>query len=253
MKNHAEFSVAARGSEKNLQGFIVALPGEARAVAGRGGWIRRKGRTCMERLQDGRQQLWLQCGVGPERAADGARWLLDQGVGSLCLFGVSGGLDPRLQAGDLVVAETVCDAQDNRYPATVSGWGEIPCASRFGRILTLPEPVLAPGDKRALFRRFGALAVDMESAAVARIALEAGSPCRILRAICDPASRTVAKDAFALLDGLGRLRLGTLMASLARRPALLKDLLTMRRDFARALKALERAAPNLIEGLTPFE
>ncbi len=248
MENQAEFPVSACASGKELQGFIVALPGEARAVAGRG-WIRRKGRTFKRRLQDGHEQLWLQCGVGPERAADGARWLLSRGVRSLYLFGVSGGLDPRLQAGDLVVAEAVRDEKGNRYPATVAEWATGRSGVHIGAILTLPAPVLAPKDKLELFRRFGALAVDMESAAVACVALEAGCPCRILRAICDPASRVVAKDAFALIDDRGRLRVGTLLASLMRRPRLLADLFSMRQDFARALEALDRVAPKIIEGV----
>ncbi len=248
MKDLAEFPGSARAPGRELQGFIVALPGEARAVAGRG-WIRRQGRTFKRRLQDGHEQLWLQCGVGPERAAEGARWLLDQGAESLCLFGVSGGLDPRLESGDLVVAEAVCDENGNRYPTTVAEWAANRNGVHLGSILTLHAPVLGPKEKQQAFRRFGALAVDMESVAVARAALEAGRPCRILRAICDPARRTLAKDAFALIDGRGRLRVGTLLVSLMRRPRLLADLFSMQQDFSRALKALGRVAPTIIEGI----
>ena len=100
--------------------------------------------------------------------------------------GFAGALSPSLRAGDLVVATAVRAAGGERlhapdlpvaraFPEAVRG--EIACAER---VLATPE------EKRALGTG-GAVAVDLESAQVARAAVEAGVPWLVLRAIVDDA------------------------------------------------------------------
>ena len=54
-------------------------------------------------------------------------------------------------------------------------------------------------DKRALLEAIGALAVDMESHAVAAVATAAGIPFLVIRAIADPADRVVPQAALEAL------------------------------------------------------
>ena len=57
--------------------------------------------------------------------------------------------------------------------------------------------------KRRLHEPHVAAAVDLESGAVACIAAQHGVPFAVLRAICDPAERTLPPAALAALDAHG--------------------------------------------------
>ena len=244
-------SVCAKriAADTTRYGFVVALPAEARAVAG-GRWQRQDGWPVKRRcLAGGDEEIWVQCGIGPRRAAAAARWLVSQRLDCLAVFGVSGGLSPDLVPGDLILASSVIDDCEAENPLRLDLAGEpfrqpLVAAGlqiRRGPILTMSRPILQPAQKAALFEQHGVLAVDMESAAVARVANEAALPCMVLRSVCDPAQRPVPADAFDLVDERGYLSFAALLAALAKRPSLLADLLRMQRDFSPALKALKQA------------
>jgi len=236
-----------------MPGLVVALPAEARVLA-RKGW-RSEGGWQVLRMTAGRGGEWLcvRCGVGPGRAGSAARWLIGQKVTSLAVLGVSGGLAPGLTPGRLIVAERVID----NTAGAAESWScrgsadllkaldQAGFSAASGPVVTVAEPVLDPEAKSRLHRETGALAVDMESAAVARAAAEAGLNCVILRAICDAADRRVPPALYQMVDGDGRLRISILLRELVRRPGLIVNLLAMQRDFSRALKALGRGGAAL--------
>lgn len=240
------------GHPAGKKGLVVALPAEARVLAGKG-WRSEEGRQVLRLTADGGGEwLCLRCGVGPGRALDAARWLIGQKVTALAVLGVSGGLAPGLAPGRLVVAERVIDktAGGKFWPCKGSddllkALDEAGIAADRGLIVTVAEPVLDPEAKSRLHRETGALAVDMESASVARAAAEAGLNCLVLRAVCDAADRRVPPALYQMVDGDGRLRVSILLRELLRRPGLIVDLLVMQRDFSRALKALGRGGAAL--------
>jgi len=104
--------------------------------------------------------------------------------------GFSGGLDPSLLAGDVVVAtsvvgedgEEVASSEALRHSAVRALHG-LRCLE--GKILCTTEVAATPEEKSALART-GALAVDMESYPAARAAVEAGVPWLALRVVLDP-------------------------------------------------------------------
>lgn len=142
-------------------------------------------------------------GIGGERAARAARQLLDAGAETLLCFGVGGALDPALHCGDIVLAtEVLCSlegAAKNSAAAfarlqTAADWRE-GLAERLGplgrvhigAVMTSAQLVDSAERKQQLFAHSGALAVDMESAAVGRVACERGVPFMALRVIADTA------------------------------------------------------------------
>ena len=72
--------------------------------------------------------------------------------------------------------------------------------ARSGRLLTSARSVGSVEDKAALFERTGAVAVDMESAAIAEVAEQHGLPFLAVRVVVDsagdvlPAAVTAAAD-----------------------------------------------------------
>jgi adenosylhomocysteine nucleosidase len=237
-------------------GLVVALPSEGRTLAGRCWQIVEGRQVCRESSAGGGQLIWVRSGIGYERAREAACWLVGQGVTALGVLGVSGGLSLDLVPGRLVVASLVVDAVDGGSGATLalrdsnSLLGALRRAGEEavgGSIVTVAEPVLEPERKGLLGRRWGALAVDMESAAVARIAAEAGLGLFALRAICDPVERQVPLALYNMIDEVGGLRINVLLVELLRRPQLIIDLLAMQRDFSRALKTLRRGGRVVIK------
>jgi len=234
-------------------GLVVALAAEGRALLGTRGWLRADGRRVRDiRLPDGTRLLCARSGVGADRALSAARWLADAGVTALAVVGISGGLDPSLRSGDLVVAETVLEYGGG---AAHGEWrtdavrADLLCATlaaealrvRRGAVIAASRAVLTAEGKGPLHGRWGALAVDLESAAVARAASERKLPLVVLRAVCDTADQSVPPDLLDALDGDGSVRPSILLGTLARRPRLVLDLLRMARAFSTALASLRHA------------
>lgn len=247
MSGAATPCTGGRWSPQRL-GMVVALPAEARAVLGRQRWQQQgEMAVCRSFGPAGRETLWVRSGLGPERAARAASWLLAEGADALGILGVSGGLAPELASGRLVLADSVTDADGQRWAVPADFAGPLRAtltraglAVRCGRVLTTAAPLLDPSEKAAWLRRSGALAVDMESAAVAGAASRAGRPFFMLRAICDSASRRVPAELMQWVDGQGRTKPLVVVKNLFCRPALIADLWRMQADFASALRGLRQ-------------
>jgi adenosylhomocysteine nucleosidase len=159
-----------------------------------------------------------------------------RGATALLSLGLAGGLDPTLRAGDIVAPETVL-VGDDAYPTdpdlkTALG----PSAGR--SVLDFDAVVSGGGYKAMLFRDTGACAVDLESGAVARVAARHGLPFAVLRAVCDPADRTLTPAALVGLDANGGMAVWRVLAALLHQPGELPALLALARDAGAARKSL---------------
>ena len=183
-------------------------------------------------------------GGSRERAAQAARDLVAGGATAIVSFGYCGGLDPRLSAGDLVVAEGVVTVDGERYPADAGLTASLRhrLDGQAGWMLGADRVIASAAEKRALFARTGAVAVDMESHGVA---LVAPTPFIILRVVADAADRTIPRSAIAGFGADGRVRTGALLASLARRPWELADLLRLGLASHKATRTARQAAAGL--------
>jgi len=203
-------------------GIVAALAAEARTLgpAGRHG-------PELGQLADG--ALLATSGIGRVAAAAAARRLVLAGAGALASFGMAGGLDPTLICGTVLLPEEVVASDRAMSGVVVSptsgAWRErlraampAACIVCGGRLLTSDRPIGEPGDKAAAWREQGAAAVDMESAAIAQVASQAGLPFVVLRVIADTAADEVPAAVIAASGG-GRLRIGRLLAGLLGSPA----------------------------------
>jgi adenosylhomocysteine nucleosidase len=169
-------------------------------------------------------------------AAQTARQLIESGATGLVSFGLAGGLDPALPAGTLVVPRAVI-ADGSSWPTDAE------LSFRLGgttahMCLGLDRIVAFPAEKDRLWRETGAHLVDMESGAVAAIATAAGLPFAVLRAICDPADRTLPPVALIALNPAGRVSLGRIVWSVLTDPGQVGALFALARDAAAARRAL---------------
>jgi adenosylhomocysteine nucleosidase len=149
---------------------------------------------------------FLKLGVGPARSAEVLQRALDcLKPASILIIGYAGALDPLLKLGDLVVVERADLLPEEFWDAPAKemdprpGWplaysGELCAAAetaglpvRCGTALTSYHIIGAPEQKRVLFQKFHAGVIDMETAALARIAAAAAVPLQCVRAVSDEA------------------------------------------------------------------
>ena len=224
-------------------GIVIALDAEARTLPARPGGL----------LEHTQYQLAV-CGPGPTRAACAARALLDSGCEALLSFGLAGGLDPKLRPAALIVANTVLCADGDQLPCAAS----LRDALRRRLVTRQPvmaalygatEPIMTQADKRRLYNGLQVAAVDMESAAIGRVARDRSRPFAVLRCVVDPADFKVPRAALAGMAAEGGSRpLATAMA-LLRHPSELPDLIRLAVWYGAALRALRGAGALLYDDL----
>jgi adenosylhomocysteine nucleosidase len=230
-------------------GIVVALASEARALT-----AQRAHPGRITPLADG-TALWLS-GMGPAAARHAAYKLADAGADALAVFGVAGALQTGLRNGTLFCPERIYDEHglDGHGYIADPHWraellrrlsaAALPALSR-GHLLSVQAPLLTTAAKLAAHDRHVAVAVDMESAAVAAVARERGLPFLALRAIVDELDDAVPTALHGSVDAWGRPRPFALMAALGRRPALLAALPHLYSRMRNATQALRVAADAL--------
>ena len=226
-----------------MAGIVCALSAEARHLGPRTGAGAR-----IEALADG--TLLSVSGIGAVAARRGAQALVEAGASALVSFGLAGGLDPSLPAGAICLPSEVIATSGIVMP-TARLWRERIGAAlagqrtiAAGRLLSSERAVASVEDKAQLFRATGAVAVDMESAAVAQVASAHGLPFVAARVIVDSAADELPRAVAVAADGAGRLKLWRLIGALALAPADLPPLFRLARRYraaSRSLAALARS------------
>jgi adenosylhomocysteine nucleosidase len=167
----------------------------------------------------------------------------------LISFGIAGGLAPHLRSGDVVLSAEVI-AKDRHWRADDAFHRQVgELANRLGAV---QGPVLGTSvllatedDKARAWRETGALAVDMESAVVARAARAVGIPFLVLRTIADPATRELPPAALIPLTRRGNPALLKVLGDVVRRPSQIPVLCGLARETRQALCALPGPADAL--------
>lgn len=183
-------------------------------------------------------------GSDPERAGVLARRLVRSGARALVSFGIAGGLDPALRAGDLVVATHVV-ADGVRWsssPAWCERIADVLPGCRRGIVAGSTAMVGDSAAKRDLHASTGALIVDLESQAVAETATALGVPFLGLRAVVDTADQTIPAVVATMVRADGRVAMGRVAMALAARPGLIVTLGMLALANRRALASLATAA-----------
>lgn len=164
------------------------------------------------------------------------------GVGLVVSAGACGALAPDLSVGDLVAPEAVLGPSGLRYLTDA-----VPGLARRGTLVTAPGVVDTPAAKARLWSETGALAVDMESAAVVAWARAEGLPVAVVRGVSDSASQAVSPDLVALAEPDGRVRAGRALRLALGRPRALAGAVALRRGTTAALRTVAAALEGIVE------
>lgn len=189
---------------------------------------------------EGRDLLVAKTGVGPDHAETTARHLFKETpIAAALSLGIAGGLSPRVQTGDLVVGDRAilrrssgqesfpCDARLVDAAMTViRRWDSRYC---LGPILTVGRIVLTAEEKRNLAAESGAIALDMESAAIASAASACSVPFLAIRGVLDPVHENLTVGFDQFLDTKGEPDLPRLIRYLLMHPFTLSRLVGLGR------------------------
>jgi adenosylhomocysteine nucleosidase len=201
---------------------------------------------------DGRRLVVVESGAGAAAAAQATRALI-QGHQPRWIVsaGFAGGLDERLAQGDILLPDQITDINDRRLDIDFKLSDAAAGTSRHlhvGRLLTATNIVADPAEKRALGKRYGALAVDLETLAVADVCRQEKVRFMAVRVISDTIDRALPRDIDRLVAKKTTAgRLGAAAGAILRRPSSVKDMWQLRED---ALVASERLAAFLA-GIVP--
>jgi adenosylhomocysteine nucleosidase len=148
-------------------------------------------------------------------------------VTALLSVGLAGACDPALRVGEIVRAGVVVDTQS----------GERFSDSQFRQVLVSAPSIASVDEKKRLLASYGASAVDMEAATVARIARAHDLGFHAIKAISDEATFELQELArFATHDG--QFREAAFAAHAAVRPQMWAKLFQLAGNSKRAIEAL---------------
>ena len=181
-----------------------------------------EGVNCFTGRHAGRTYWLVPTGIVPKAAASAASAVLNRHRAALAISaGFSGALMPAAAVGDVIVATRVlggrfdkawsqagapivCDETVLR--AVQAAAIEIGMAVRNGPVVSLPTVVCRAVEKQSLSRFTGAVALDMESAAIGQVAQSQGVPFAVVRTVSDVAGEDLPLDFNAFLKPWGWMR-----------------------------------------------
>ena len=229
----------SQGSSLTRPGVVVPLIPEARPLV-----KKPMSRGELRILPEG--TLIKHSGVGAKPARLSALALLENGATALLSWGSAGGLRAAIPAGSLVLPKTVFSSDQTPFRVDTT-WHERLHTLLKGHIDLFTQPLIespsilrTPSEKAALFKQSGAIAVDMESAAIAQTAMEACVPFMAIRVVVDPSHMTVPACALAAVDESGTFRALRLLKNLIRRPQDLIPLVQLGWHFRSAQATLSK-------------
>ena len=164
--------------------------------------------------------------------------------------GFAGGLEPRLVAGDLLIATNFS------APALVEHSRALLASdtrAHFGALTSQALPAESAAEKAALARATGALGVDMETAAIAAACTQAEVPLLAVRAISDTALEPLPVPFAEWFDlAAQRPRPLALLRFLARHPAQISPFARFLRSLPPARQAFTRFVTRVVSSPSAF-
>ena len=172
-----------------------------------------------------RGDRWWMVANGPGEALVFDALKDKKNVNAMISTGLCGALDPALRVGDIVVAPGVAIETQAAYVR--------------GAVHSIDHVAVTSLEKRTLRNASGAIAVDMEAAAVARKAVEWNLPFLCIRAVSDRAGETLPLDFNRYRNARGDFsRPRIAVAAMARPFTVMPQLIEFDRNCRRAADAL---------------
>ena len=222
--------------------IIAAMPGELKQLVR--GWKRERvdGVDLWKHRDD---NLYVAACAGAGQAAATRAFAAverDAPVDLLFSFGLAGALRADLTAGTAYNAAGVIDARTGE---------RFRCEAGAGEEWLVTSPIVADSaEKRRLAVAYGAGLVDMEAAAIARLAQMRGIPFYCVKGVSDGLEAKLP-DFNRFIGANGRFQLGAFVLFASLRPKYWSELIRMGENSRKASKEMAKAFREFLEGREP--
>jgi adenosylhomocysteine nucleosidase len=236
-----------------ITGIVVALPEELTTLTSK-----KIDKGCCLLIVD--NLLVAYSCPGPENAEAAAKLLVAQGATRLISWGCAAALSATLKTGDLILADKLIDAggcRNEKFCASTD-WHSYTkkllsrsVVVHTGCLAESKNIVSSSKDKIQLHSITGAVALDMESVATAKVARQYDLPFLVIRVIADPVNMDLPLAINYSLNDRGDIKLGKLLMFLALHPIELPGLIKLGLHFNAAKNTLKSIAGQL-DKITDF-
>lgn len=236
-------------------GIVVALPEELSTLTSK-----KMDKGCCVFISA--TTLLAYSGAGADNARTASELLIAQGATRLISWGCAAALSETLKPGDLVLADSLTDAEGGRDTkfCVSSDWHRYAknllsnsLIVHTGSLVESKNIVASGKDKKRLHIQTGAVALDMESIAIAKVARRNKLPFLAIRAIADPVNMDLPKAINHSLNNEGDIDLAKLLSYIVLRPAQLPGLIKLGLHFHAAKNTLNLVAKQLDHVSAPPE
>ena len=215
--------------------------------------IRGEGFKAKEGGLHGHRVVVFLSGPGRANAAKAAETLIDGHKPQFVLStGFAGGLSPTLKRHDIMLADEVMleSGESIHIPLVPTPERGNEGAYSIGKLLMADRVIRLADEKRSLFEKTGAVAVDMETFAAAEVCRRRNVSFFAVRVIHDTADETLPPDIEKLLNQKTEVaRLGAAIGALWKRPLSIKDLWALKENSLVAAKKLAEFIAELAKKL----
>lgn len=192
------------------------------------------------------------CGIGPSAAGKAAGLMLFQKIDCLISWGTAAALTEDVFMGDLIIPEYIHAESGDIYQT------DDVCSCNLKKkinsgLVKMHTGLLAetgvvlenPAQKAELVRKTGAIAADMESAAIMQVAQKNSLPCIAVRTVVDESDNAVPAELTRHIDIFGEPDIPGIITEFLLRPRLIRNTYSLFRGMKIALKTLDMIAAEI--------
>ncbi len=228
-----------------ITGIVIALPEELSTLTSK--------RLPKGHIDSLNEHTWIvYSGAGEDNARKASESLVKHGVTRLISWGCAAALHDQVRSGHLVLAECCIDNEqtdveiDNReWNRHVKSHFDSHFPVHVGRLAESKQIVGSANDKFRLGQVTGAIALDMESTAIAKVANLNGLPFMTIRVVADSLDMSLPKAVSHALNEHGDVELLKLLRYLSTHPHELPGLIKLGVAFSAAKRTLRRIAKDI--------
>jgi len=213
-------------------GIVCALPIELSAFMDRcekvnkysgGEFVFRGGRYDKIRI------ALVESGMGFARARRATQSLIEAHAPAWIISaGYSGALQPEIKLGDIVIGTSIVDTHGHELKIDMNMPADPEKGLHVGRLVTADKLVRKADEKSQLAEQYKALAVDLESLAVAQVSRENKTPFMAVRVISDDRATELPPEILSVVGATGSVRWGAAIGAVWKRPGSVKEMWQLR-------------------------
>jgi len=178
-------------------------------------------------------------GMGFAKARAATRTMIETHTPNWILsVGFSGALSPNVKCGDIVMANAIVDTHGQELFVDLKMASNPQAGLHVGRILTIDHIVRTVEEKQELGIKYDALAVDLESLAVAQVCRDEKTRFMAIRVISDDLAADLPPEILTVVGATGAVRIGAALSAVWKRPGSVTDMWRLREKALQAAKRL---------------